>query len=286
MHRPPAVPRAAATLVLLLAACQDPDESSGPGPIHQISYEAIPTPLYELGVLDLTLDDATYAQKEAFTVEARDALLPDIVALVDLSGEMLDTRLTPGGFQLVTNPSLQSRVTASDAEVERLAAAIGYAFSQWSVLVTDFSETDGGTSYAVVDLDVAQVDPALGQAFFEHAAAVDAGLGGGYFAFEHTLIFLNLRGPDGAPYSGLEDDDFFAALEQAAGSFAPHDARVADAGEAGVIFVENDWTLAPGGEDYLALLDPLGDDALAELAALQEEHTERFAAAAAANGWD
>lgn len=272
----------------LLAACGEEEDSGPPpiGPIQQVSYEVIPTPLYELGMLDLTLENASYEQREAFTVEVRDAMLPDVVALVGLADQMLDTELTPGGFQRVTNPSLQTRLMASGAEVESLAAALGYVFSQWSVLVTDFAAEDGGTGYAVVTFDVAQVDPELGQAFFDHAAEVDVGLGGGYFAFGSEVIYLNLRGPDGEPYSGLDDDSFVTAVEEAADSFAPYKAALAQAGEAGVIFVENDWKTAPAGEDFLNVLDPLGEAALAELATLQEEHVARFKAAVDAYGWE
>jgi hypothetical protein len=267
-----------------LAGCRPDDGEPGYGPIHQISYEAIPTPLYELGVIDLTLDNATYEQREAFTVEIRDAVLPNVVALTDLS--MLDTELTPGGFQLVTNPSLQSRVEAASADIELLAAAIGYTFSQWSVLVTDFSETDGETRYGVVALDVDVVDPKLGQDFFTHAASVAGGLGGGYFAFDNELIFLNIRGSDGAPYSGLDDDAFVAKLRDAARTFAPMSAELVQSGNAAVIFVENDWATAPVGEDYVAVLAPLGDAALAELDDLRADHTARFEAAAMKYGWN
>ncbi len=272
--------------LLTLAACSDEaNDDPSLGGVQQVSFEVIPTPVYELGMLDLTLENASYEQREAFTVAAQSELLPDIVAAVGLTGQMLDTRLTPGGFALVTNPSLQSRLMASDAEVETFAAALGYVFSQWSVLVTDFSETDGGTAFAVVSFDVEAVDPELGQQFFEHAAQVDGGLGGGYFAFESDVIYLNLRGVDGEPYSGLEDDEFVALVEDAAASFAPYKAELAQSGAAGVIFVENDWSSAPAGEDYLDVLMDRSDTALAELGDLQAEHIERFKAAVAANGW-
>lgn len=149
---PPLHPLFALTLVApLVSACGgDDDPGTSPiGAIHQVSYEVIPTPLYELGPLDLTLENASYAQREAFTVEIQTAILPDLIAAVGLSDQMLDTELTPGGFQLVTNPSLQSRLMATDADAEALAAGIGYVFSQWSVLVTDFSDTAGDTGFAV-----------------------------------------------------------------------------------------------------------------------------------------
>lgn len=286
----PTLPHFTLTLplaVALLGACQSGADATPPiGEVQQISYEVVPTPLYELGMIDVTLEDATYAQLEAFTLESRDAMMADIIDAVGLGGAMLDTELTPGGFMLVTNPSLQSRLMASDAEVESLAAAIGYVYSQWSVLVTDFADKSGGTAFAVVSFDVERVDAGLGQDFFAHAATVDAGLGGGYFAFEGEVIYLNLRGPDGTPYSGLEDDEFIAMVEDAAASFAPYRAELSQSGEAAVIFVENDWSTAPTGEDYVGVLAGLDERSLADLADLQAEHTDRFKAAIAANGWD
>lgn len=283
----PLAPTSRLPLALLLAsltACQTEDSEPLVGEVQQVSYEVIPTPLYELD-MHLTLENATYAEREAFTVEVRDALLHDVVAAVGLADQMLDTKLTPGGYQLVTNPSLQTRLMASDAQVVGLAAALGYVFSQWSVLVTDFADTAGGTGYAVVAFDGVDVDADLGQQFFQHAAEVDGGLGGGYFAFAGQVIYLNIRGSDGAPYSGLEDQEFTDALAEAAETFAPFRAELAQSGEAAVIFVENDWATAPAGEDYLAILDELGDDVVAELGALQDEHVDRFNAAVAANGW-
>lgn len=276
-----------ALLLTPLPACPaEDDEEPLVGQVQQVSYEVIPTPLYELGMFDLTLENATYAQREAFTVDVRDAMMPDIVAAVGLTDQMLDTELTPGGFQLVTNPSLQTRLMASDAQVESLAAAIGYVFSQWSVLVTDFTVTDGGTGFGVVSFAADSVDPALGQQFFDHAAKVDQGLGGGYFAFSTEVIYLNLRDPAGVPYSGLEDEAFIAALGEAASSFAPYRAELAQSGEAAVIFVENDWNTAAAGEDYLNILDALGDDVVTDLGDLQAEHVDRFEAAVDAYQWD
>jgi hypothetical protein len=275
----------APAMLLLFTACSEDDDPPAQPAIQQVSFEAVPTPLFELGSLDVSLDAATYAQLEAFTAATRDEALPGIVAAVGLTERMLDTEMTPGGFALTTNPSLQTRLMASDAEVETFAAALGLVLSQWSVLVTDFAAVDGGTGFAVVSFDAERVDPALGQQFFEYAASVDQGLGGGYFAFGAEVIYLNLRGVDDEPYSGLTDDEFVALLADAAASFAPYRAEVQQSGEVAAIFVENDWAAAANGETYLDILDPLGDDVIADLEDLQAAHTDRFTAAADANDW-
>ena len=51
------------------------------------------------------------------------------------------------------------------------------------------------------------------------ASAEHEGLGGGYTAFGDTLLFLNLRGPDGQPHSGLSDADFTSALRRVVTGF-------------------------------------------------------------------
>lgn len=93
---------------LLHVACAD-DEGATNVALQQVSFEAVPTPLFELGALQAALDGATYAELGAFTAATRDEALPQVVAAVGLTERMLDTEMTPGGFALTTNPSLRRR---------------------------------------------------------------------------------------------------------------------------------------------------------------------------------
>jgi hypothetical protein len=57
--------------------------------------------------------------------------------------------------------------------------------------------------------------PNLADLFFRNAAVVEPKLAGGFTARGSTLVFLNLRGADGQPLSGLDDDGFAAGLQKA-----------------------------------------------------------------------
>lgn len=243
-----------------------------------LSYEAIPS-------VQVTLDlsAATYAQRAALTAAAFADIAPAVIAAAGFDPAAVETGMTPGGYLLKTNASLQARAMLSDPQATRLAAALGYVFRQWSVLVSELDEPGGGTAYVTVSFPDGALTPEAAQAFFEHAASVNEGLGGGYTAFGDDMIFLNVRDDAGAPYSGLDDLVFAAALGQAAGSFAGASLSVSAAGEAEARFVGNDWAAAPGGEQYAELL---GDPALVEaLGPLRQAHTALAEAFGARFGW-
>lgn len=246
-----------------------------------LSYEAIPSVQ-----IDLDLSAATYAEREAFTQTVHDGLLAEIFAAVGvdmMGGADLITDVTPGGYLLNTNASLQTELTVPDATADQLSAALGYVFRQWSVLVTDFADEDGGTGYAIVAFPEGSLTGEAAHAFFEHAAMVNEGLGGGYTAFGDEMIFLNVTDGEGNPYSGLTDAVFVEGLTDAAASFALLDATVAATGEASARFVGNDWSEAMAGDEYLALIE---DEAMiAALDGLVEDHTALVMDAAATYGW-
>lgn len=275
-------------LLALMSACKpdddhDPSDTDTGGTtdpaLVQLSFEAVPGNGFDIDghVYDTSL--ASYADKEVFTDSVLAEVLPDLYAAVGVDD--VDAFLTPGGYLLATSPSLQIQAPFAPAEVDNLAAALGWTCYQWSVLVTDYGDTDGGTGYANVALD-ATVDADLAQRFFEHAAGVDPGLGGGYTAFGDVMTFLNLRGSDGTPYSGLEDDAFIAALQTAASSFTDAGATVASTGEVGAKFVENDWSAATTGEDYLELVEDADEPALVPL---RDAYEVLLGEAGATYGW-
>jgi hypothetical protein len=246
--------------------------------VQLLSYEAIPS-----AQVELKLDAATYAQREALTAAALAEISPKVIAAAGFDPAAIETQLTPGGYLLKTNASLQAQGTMTDAEATRLAAALGYVYRQWSVLVSQLDQEDGGTGYVTVAFPDGALTPDLAQGFFLSAAGVHEGLGGGYTAFGDRMIFLNVRDDDGAPYSELSDMDFAARLGQAAGAFGDAQAKVFDAGFAEARFVGNDWEAAGGGEDYAATLN---DPALVgALDAIRAEHTALVERMGAEFGW-
>lgn len=243
-----------------------------------LSYEAIPS-----AQVDLDLSGATYSQRAELTLAVHDALVASIIRASGLDPADAVTELTPGGYLLETNASLQTEIVATDAEAERLAAALGYVFRQWSVLVTALDEPAGDTAFVAVGFPEGTLTPEAAQGFFEAAAAVDEGLGGGYTAFGDAMIFLNVRDAEHEPYSGLEDVEFAAKLGLAAGRHAGGALAVEAAGYADASFVSADWDEGPDGEDYAALIaDPA---VVAALDALRAAHDALVASKAEAFGW-
>ncbi|PKP64891.1 MAG: hypothetical protein CVT86_03470 [Alphaproteobacteria bacterium HGW-Alphaproteobacteria-8] len=243
-----------------------------------LSYEVIPS-----AQVALNLDAATYEQRAALTQAVLDDLAPRVLAAAGLAAEAVRTELTPGGYLLKTNASLQARGAMTENQAIRAAAALGYVFRQWSVLVSRLDDEQGDTGYVVMAFPDGALTPDLAQDFFESAAAVDEGLGGGYTAFGDEMIFFNVRDGDHQPYSGLDDMAFAAKLGQTAGRFEAAPVTVAAAGYAAALFVGNDWEAAPGGEDYAAGLDDAG--LVAALDGLRAEHTALVERMAGEFGW-
>ena len=197
-------------LLVALAALGTAIPALAQGTAQHLFYEAVSADVPA---------DASYPARQRLTERARDELVPAILSIMGLDDQSVATELRMGGYRLHTNPSLHTAAPLADAPADRLAAAIAWTFRQDSVLVADFTGGDGTTGYALVRFPEGTLTPATAQRFFEAAARVHAGLGGGYTAFGDTLLFLNLRGPDGQPYSSLSDADFTATLHRAVADF-------------------------------------------------------------------
>jgi len=177
-----------------------------------------------------------------------------------------DIEVVPGGYKLRSDPSIVMQVTAEPRQATLLAAALGYAYRQESVLVLDLGAADADQFYVRIAFAGVNLDGALADAFFRHAAAIDPALGGGYTAFGQELVFINLRDEVGRPYGGLDDDAFKAALAKAAASFTGAKARIARTGLVEARLVGNDWQALPDGGTYRTLLPR---DALPALDAIE-----------------
>lgn len=241
------------------------------------SYEATSS---QLGLTKLR--DGSYADRVAFTAKVKDELLPDVLRAAGVDPGKVRTEITPGGYLLRTNASLQSRIWLDDELANRVAATLGYVFRQSSVLVSDLGDAKGGTGLVVVRFPRGTLTAATAHRFFEHAADIHKGLGGGYTAFGDQMIFLNVRDEAGKPYSELSDRDFARGLRPAAMSFKGAKASIAKIGQAKAWFVGNSWSRKPNGDDYAAIL---GEAPAARLKPLQERHTAMIMAAAERWGW-
>lgn len=271
--------RPLASLLLLLFLAVRPAAASDPALL--LSYEAIPSAQVELP----RLDRASYAQRAEATAAVLDALVPEILVLMGVDPGKAETEMTPGGYLMETNASLQTRVSLPDAGADRLAAALGYVFRQYSVMVSHLGKPSGDTGYVAVAFRPGVLDAALAHRVFEAAAARDEGLGGGYTVFGDTMYFLNVRDSDGQPYSGLDDAGFAAGLKAVAADFAAEGALVASAGTADARFVGNDWDRQPMGGAYVELLGGRDSPEVRALDRLRERHTALVLKMADRYGW-
>lgn len=244
-------------------------------PILLLSYEAIPSAQIALP----KAKDAAYAQKEAVARTVADQLSPAILRAAGADSGTTRTEVYPGGYQAATDPALQTRVAVTPEQADRLAAALGYVLRQGSVLVSDLAAKDGDQFQVTLRFPARSLNAERAQAFFAKAGEADKGLSGGYSAFGDVMIFINLRGGDGKPYSGLDDDRFLAAMKQACEGFTG--CAVDASGKIRSKLVGNDWKVAPNGEGYAKLVA----DVLPELNRLRQRHTALIEDAAAKNGW-
>jgi hypothetical protein len=267
---------AAALVLTALPAAARRDE-----PILLFSYECL-APARD--AVDTAA--AGFAEKAAFSRQVQAELVPQVIAALGVPAETVETEVTPGGYLLETNASLQSRLPIARDRADAFAAALGYVCRQDAVLVSDFGTEAGDTGYAIVSFPDDALTAAVAQAFFEHAAAIDEGLGGGYTAFRDEMIFLNVRDEDGVPYSGLDNGTFMALMAQAAATFPDHDLTILSSGVARAWFVGNDWDAAPQGGDYIGLLGGPDSDLVETLTAVQRQRDAMLARAAETHGWE
>lgn len=160
--------------------------------------------------------DAVYNQQAALTAGVVAELGPPVLGAIGLDPATFDAEIVIGGYRGRTSPSVVVHLDVDAATADRAAAAFGFVCDQMSVLA--WSETGTGDTLAVY-VAFPTLTPTLADFFFRNAMAVNLGLAGGYTARDSRLMFLNLRGSDGKPLSGLEDEQFAAALRQAAKAF-------------------------------------------------------------------
>jgi len=245
------------------ALAQEPDS-------YLISYEATPSAGFDLP----KLETAGYADRAAFASKVLEDIVPKIADAVGIDSNDLDTEVTPGGYLLKTNASLQTEAEVSSDEADRFAAGLGYVFRQYSVLVSGLDDENATTGYVVVTFPDNTLDDKVAQAFFEKAASVDKGLGGGYTAFGDDQIFLNVVGDDGKPYSGLDNAAFLAGLTKAASEFGPPKPTISGSGTATARFIGNEWDKQPKGEAYIAKLGGADSDVVKALDVVEADYAK------------
>jgi hypothetical protein len=266
--------RATAWAFLLAAAIfLWPRPTPAADPTLLFSYEALPVAQVVLP----KAKSAPYADKALLAEAVARELVPAILDAMKLDPTRAKTDVAPGGYLLATEPALYTVMQLTHTDARRLAAALGYVLRQGSVLVSDCADPAGTAAFASVRFDRAP-DAALAQRFFEHAAKIEKGLGGGFSVTGGAMLFINPAGADGKPMSGLGGEAFVAALTRASQGFPG--ARLAASGKCRAYLVENDWAKAANGEEFAAQLGPGGG-----LMLLRLKHTVMVESYASRYGW-
>lgn len=211
-------------------------------------YQANPAP----GTGRPSLDALSYDRLQALTQSVAQQG-SEIAKAVGFAGAT-SIEVVPGGYRLRSDPSIVMRVEAEPRQATLLAAALGYAYRQESVLVLDMTAADADQFFVRVAFPGTMLTGALADSFFHFAAQVDPGLGQGYTAFDQELVFINLRDDAGEPYSKLDDGAFKAALAAAVSRFPDSRAAIAGSGQVEARLVGNDWKGLPDGGTYRTLL--------------------------------
>lgn len=170
-----------------------------------ISFEAVPSD-----------ESKPYATRAVETTGMIYEIGPSILSALGLGFSAFDADIAPGGYQGRINPSVLVYLDGEQGEAEIAAAAFGHVFSQGAVLV--WREAPNGDNL-VVAVELPGVTPNLADHFFRHAASVNPALAGGFTVRGSRMLFVNLRGKDGQPLSGLGDVEFTAAMKKAADNF-------------------------------------------------------------------
>ncbi|HMV69211.1 MAG TPA: hypothetical protein PKA64_20355, partial [Myxococcota bacterium] len=148
---------------------------------------------------------AGYEAKAALTDAALAHVVPGVLDVMGARG--LTIERTVGGYEGLTSPSVLARGPLRDPEAT--AAALGWVLAQSSVLVID--PTGAGAGWASVRLPERPTFE-VASALYRRAIEVSPVLTGGFTAIDRDLVFINLRGDDGAPLSGVGDEAFAGAV--------------------------------------------------------------------------
>jgi hypothetical protein len=247
-----------------------------------LSYEATPSAGFHLP----QLAQASYDDRAAFSAEVLKEIVPKIIRANGIDPATLETEVTPGGYLLKTNASLQTEGDLDDTAADRLAGSLGYVFRQYSVLASRLNDTTGKTGFVVVRFPQDNLNATVAQKFFEAADETKKGLGGGYTVFGDEQIFLNVTNSEGKPYSGLDDATFQDGLKRTAASFGDPEPEVSSSGKATARFIGNDWEKAQRGEDYQRLLGGPDGELVKKLDEIGKDYASLVAKIAESKGWN
>ena len=176
--------------------------------------------------------------------------------------------MQPGGYGDEVNPAIHSNLQTTEAEARRLAAALGYVFRQYAVLVYDLAAEQSELRQVSARFPRGAVTPALAERFFGLARQQLKSDKLGFSATRSRMIFINLN-------TGIADGAFAAGLARAAAEWPEAGIKIEPLKPVRAVLVENDWDKAKGGEEYVRQLGSASERLATALAVLQRRHDGR-----------
>jgi hypothetical protein len=215
---------------------------------------------------------ATYEEKERLTRAALAEIVPHVWQQLGSAPARARSRVRSGGYKDEINPAIQANVVIREDEARRLAAALGYVFRQWAVLMYDLDAEPATHRYVSVRFPRGTLGVEMIDRYFARARAQLASDKLGFSATGTRLLFINLG-------TGIADDAFSAGLTRAAADLAEAGIKVEPMKPVRAFLIENDWAKSKEGEDFAKLLGdaPGAIAALGRLRARYDGRVRRWA---------
>jgi hypothetical protein len=211
---------------------------------------------------------ASYDEKDALTRAVLAEIVPHVWTTLGAVAARARSRVQAGGYGTEVNPAIHSNLRTSEAEARRLAAALGYVFRQYAVLVYDLAAERSDLHQVSARFPQGGLTPALAERFFGLARKQLKSDKLGFSATRSRMIFINLN-------TGIADDAFAAGLARAAAEWPEASIKIEPPKPVRAYLVENDWDKAKAGEDYVHQFGPGSERLAAALQALQRRHDGR-----------
>lgn len=210
---------------------------------------------------------ATYDEKVRLTRAALAEIVPHVWTNLAAVATRARSRVRAGGYKDAINPAIHSNLVTGEDEARRLAAALGYVFRQWAVLMYDLDAQPSSIRYVSVRFPRGTLTLDKTGRFFARAQAQLTSDKLGFAAFGNRLVFINLN-------TGIPDDAFAAGLARAGTDLPEAGIKIEPPKPVRAFLIENDWEKSKDGEDYIRLLGANGE-AAAALKQLQTRHDGR-----------
>ncbi len=210
----------------------------------------------------------SYAEKDALTRAVLAEIVPHVWTALGATAARARSRVQAGGYGDAVNPAIHSNIQTHEAEARRLAAALGYVFRQYAVIMYDLGAEGSDLRYVAVRFPRGSLTPALATRYFDLARAQLKSDKLGFSGTRSRMIFININ-------TGIPDASFAEGLAKAAAGWPEAPLKVEAPKPVRAFLIENDWDKAKAGEDYARQLGPNAERLAAALAHLQRRHDGR-----------